>query len=88
MATLNRRSLLTGIVAVSVAPRVAWSAEADGARNVTRTLAQYLVGATHAQLPDDVKTQGVRTLLNWVGVAVGGSQSGQAGDYLSVRSGR
>ena len=41
--------------------------------DVTKTLARYLVGARDGDLPQNVRKQGVRTLLNWVGVAVGGS---------------
>lgn len=41
--------------------------------NVTRTLAHYIVNARYQDLPAQVRHQGVRTLLNWVGVAVGGS---------------
>jgi 2-methylcitrate dehydratase PrpD len=40
---------------------------------VTRILARYIVGARYEDLPANVRKEGVRTLLNWVGVAVGGS---------------
>jgi 2-methylcitrate dehydratase PrpD len=40
---------------------------------VTRILARYIIGAQYDDLPVDVRKQGVRTLLNYVGVAVGGS---------------
>jgi len=40
---------------------------------VTRILARYLVSARAADLPDNVRREGVRTLLNYVGVAIGGS---------------
>lgn len=46
--------------------------EADG-KGVTRTLAAYLVKARYEDLPANVRKEGCRTLLNWVGVAVGGS---------------
>ncbi|WP_397452798.1 MmgE/PrpD family protein [Pseudomonas sp. NA-150] len=45
---------------------------ADG-QGVTRTLAQYIVQARYEDLPANVRKEGKRTLLNWVGVAVGGS---------------
>jgi hypothetical protein len=35
---------------------------------VTRTLAHYLVTATYDDLPEKVRKEGARTLLNWVGV--------------------
>lgn len=41
---------------------------------VTRILAKYIVDARYEDLPADVRKEGVRTLLNWVGVAVGGSR--------------
>ena len=41
---------------------------------VTKILAQYVVGAKYDDLPANVRKEGVRTLLNWVGVAVGGSR--------------
>ncbi|MBV9274886.1 MAG: MmgE/PrpD family protein [Verrucomicrobia bacterium] len=44
------------------------------APEVTRMLARYLVEAQYEQLPESVRGEGVRTLLNWVGVAVGGSR--------------
>ncbi len=44
------------------------------AQGVTHTLARYLVNARYEDLPDNVRKEGTRTLLNWVGVAVGGSR--------------
>jgi 2-methylcitrate dehydratase PrpD len=41
---------------------------------VTRILAHYVVSASYDDLPADVRKEGVRTLLNWVGVAIGGSR--------------
>jgi 2-methylcitrate dehydratase PrpD len=43
------------------------------AKDVTRALAHYLVTASYDDLPSNVRKEGVRTLLNWVGVAIGGS---------------
>src|SRR5579863_5987762 len=42
-------------------------------KDVTRELAHYIVTATYDELPANVRKEGVRTLLNWVGVAIGGS---------------
>jgi 2-methylcitrate dehydratase PrpD len=42
---------------------------------VTHTLARYIVNAQFADLPAKVRKEGTRTLLNWVGVAVGGSHT-------------
>ena len=41
---------------------------------VTRILAHYVVSARYDDLPANVRKEGVRTLLNWVGVAIGGSR--------------
>ena len=41
---------------------------------VTRALAHHLVTATYDDLPANVRKEGVRTLFNWVGVAIGGSR--------------
>jgi 2-methylcitrate dehydratase PrpD len=41
--------------------------------DVTRQLAHYIVTAGYDDLPANVRKEGVRTLLNWVGVAIGGS---------------
>jgi 2-methylcitrate dehydratase PrpD len=43
------------------------------AKGVTHTLARYVVNAKYEDLPAAVRKEAVRTLLNWVGVAVGGS---------------
>ncbi|MGJ5035688.1 MmgE/PrpD family protein [Bradyrhizobium sp. HKCCYLRH3059] len=43
-------------------------------KEVTRTLARYIVSAGYDVLPVKVRKEGVRTLLNWVGVAIGGSR--------------
>jgi 2-methylcitrate dehydratase PrpD len=54
----------------------AWAVDAAqvDAVGVTRQLARYVVQARFEDLPAPVRHEGVRTLLNWVGVAVGGSQ--------------
>ena len=43
---------------------------------VTRIIANYAATATIDQVPDTVRKEASRTLLNWVGCAVGGSQQG------------
>lgn len=42
-------------------------------QDITRTLAHYIVAAKYDDLPPKVRKEGVRTLFNWVGVAIGGS---------------
>ncbi len=43
---------------------------------VTQILARYAATAPAEQVPDTVRKEATRTLLNWVGCAVGGSQQG------------
>jgi 2-methylcitrate dehydratase PrpD len=86
MSTTNRRSFLRAGAAASIAgaiaPTLAMPAGAAedkapvppaAAQGVTRTLARYIVGARYEDLPANVRKEGTRTLLNWIGVAVGGS---------------
>ncbi|MBV8209177.1 MAG: MmgE/PrpD family protein [Burkholderiaceae bacterium] len=40
---------------------------------VTRELAKYIVRARYEDMPAAVRREGLRTLVNWVGAAVGGS---------------
>jgi len=42
--------------------------------DVTRRLAAYVVASKHADLPAPVRKEAQRTLLNWMGCAVGGSR--------------
>jgi len=84
----DRRTLLRTAAALPLATATANMAIAQGsaqgsdagaaakpapAKDVTRTLAHYLVSANYDDLPANVRKEGVRTLLNWVGVAIGGS---------------
>lgn len=80
---LGRRAVLSGAVAAAAAvhaPTTAQpaisvpSAPPRTPPAVTRILARYIVGAKFADLPEMVRKQGTRTLLNWVGCAVGGSR--------------
>jgi 2-methylcitrate dehydratase PrpD len=88
MTHSSRRDFLVGAAAVAAvaqsatawpqAPAAAAAATGGAAPavppgEVTRTLARYLVKARHEDLPTAVRREGVRTLLNYVGVAVGGS---------------
>lgn len=40
---------------------------------VTRILAQWILASSYDALPEAVRREGVRSFLNWVGVAIGGS---------------
>ena len=50
------------------------SQAAPQALGVTRQVARYVVQARYEDLPQAVRHEGVRSLMNWVGVAVGGSR--------------
>jgi len=89
MSNTDRRTLLQAAAALPIAavtrtafgqvPDAAAGSPApaapskDVAHDVTRTLAHYIVTAGYDDLPAAVRKEGVRTLLNWVGVAIGGS---------------
>ncbi len=86
MAITDRRTLIQAAAALPLtvaSTKVAFAQASGGtsavpakpapAKDVTRDLAQYLVTATYDDLPANVRKEGVRTLLNWVGVAIGGS---------------
>jgi 2-methylcitrate dehydratase PrpD len=78
MSRMNRRKFLrTSALAAPVAGAVSSAAppeEAQAAKDVTRSLARYVVSARAEDLPSAVRTEAARTLLNWVGCAVGGSR--------------
>ena len=42
--------------------------------DVTRTLARYIVNSRYADIPDAVKHEAARALLNWAGCAIGSSR--------------
>lgn len=84
---MNRRSFirttaLAGTTAASAFVTPAAAAETAAAvkaappaepKDVTLTLARYIVAARFDDLPQSVRKEVPRSLLNWVGVAVGGS---------------
>jgi 2-methylcitrate dehydratase PrpD len=59
--------------ALAQAPAAASSASGDAA-DVTRRLAAYVLRSRPEDLPAPVRAEACRTLLNWVGCAVGGSR--------------
>ncbi|MDB5360740.1 MAG: hypothetical protein JWO51_2037 [Rhodospirillales bacterium] len=88
MAPIDRRSLLLAsasaplVMAVAGAgggparaaePVPAKVAAPTEGKGVTHTLARYVTQAKYDDLPEKVRKEGVRTLMNWVGVAIGGS---------------
>ena len=50
------------------------SSAAAAAKDVTHRLAKYVVAARFEDLPEAVRKEVGRSLLNWMGVAVGGSR--------------
>jgi 2-methylcitrate dehydratase PrpD len=48
--------------------------EAEASHDATRELARFIVASRFADLPETVRHEGSRTLLNWVGCAIGGSR--------------
>ena len=75
---MNRRSFirntaLAGTTAALARPAAVVPAPAE-ANDVTGTLARYLVAARFEDLPETARTEAGRSLLNWMGVAVGGSR--------------
>src|ERR1700722_5201420 len=85
MAMTDRRAFIQAAAALqmTVAATGAAFAQAPGApqaaqakppvKDVTRELAHYIVTADYDDLPANLRKEGGRTLLNWVGVALGGS---------------
>lgn len=58
----------------SASPKFAASATRDDNFSPTRLLADYVVSARYEDLPASVRREASRTLINWVGCAVGGSR--------------
>ena len=87
MVFADRRAILRAAAALPVAAALTEGAAAQGASaekaapltpapppHVTQILAHYVVQARYEDLPAAVRKEGARTLLNWVGVAIGGSR--------------
>src|ERR1700758_2557248 len=74
---VNRRHFVGGLALAGLAPFTnaddAKPASAD-AKDVTRRLARYVIAAQPQDLPEPVRKSAARTLLNWMGCAVGGSR--------------
>jgi 2-methylcitrate dehydratase PrpD len=81
MTNIHRRGFLLGVSALSLTaplqqqPAPASVANAtEAAEDVTRRLARYIVSAKPEDLPASARSEGKRTLLNWIGCALGGSR--------------
>src|SRR5499433_3369156 len=73
-----------GLSLSSFAPQSSQPTEA--AKDVTRTLARYIVSAKPSDLPASVQKEAARTLLNWVGCTLGGSRHETVGIAISPLS--
>ncbi len=67
-------SVLAGSTALAAPPNPP-AKVAPPPKDVTRTLARYIVAGELADIPAPVRREAARTLLNWVGCVLGGSQS-------------
>jgi 2-methylcitrate dehydratase PrpD len=73
VASLAATGAGTTLLALPTSAEAQTGAPPAAAKGVTRTLAKYIVEAKYEDLPAPVRKEGLRTLLNYVGVAVGGS---------------
>jgi 2-methylcitrate dehydratase PrpD len=62
------------------------SQASDASREVTRMLAQFIVSSGFEDLPAPVRHEAARTLLNWVGCAVGGSRHDTVANAMAALS--
>ena len=84
MSSIDRRDFVKTLTVAGLAANVPLSAQQPGSGEssitpsapppVTRTLARYLVSARFEDVPQPVRLEASRTLLNWVGSALGGSR--------------
>lgn len=82
---MDRRHFLFASGGLTLSPFVSQaSAETDAAKDVTRTLARYVVAAKPADLSSPIRKEAARTLLNWVGCTVGGSRHETVGIAISA----
>lgn len=79
--SMNRRSLIGAAGLALATPALKAGEAAEAAKpaaktpppHVTKILAQWILGSSYDTLPDPVRRESVRSVLNWVGVAIGGS---------------
>src|SRR5499427_3675731 len=82
---MNRRHFLFASGGLSVVPFVPQGPPAaESAKDVTRTLARFIVSAKAEDLPSSVRKEAARTLLNWVGCTLGGSRHETVGIAISA----
>jgi 2-methylcitrate dehydratase PrpD len=82
---MNRRHFFFATGGLSLSPLVGQNPVAtEAAKDVTRTLARYIVSAKPGDLPAPVRKEAARTLLNWVGCALGGSRQETVGIAIAA----
>jgi 2-methylcitrate dehydratase PrpD len=83
MEPIDRRDFVRGIALAGLAAEAKGDDKGDGkttpvqaaaAKDVTRRLAHYVVASKPEDVPNLVNKEAARTLLNWVGCAVGASR--------------
>jgi len=74
MVNMNRRVFFAASGGISVAPFIPQSSTQAPPAEVTRMLARHVISTKFADLSAGVRKEAARTLLNWVGCAVGGSR--------------
>ncbi len=67
-------SALAGSIALATPPAES-ERQAAPPKEVTHILARYVVAAHLADIPEPVRKEAARTLLNWAGCAIGGSRN-------------
>lgn len=77
--------MLAGSAALAAPPDPAAKAAAPP-KDVTRILARYIVAGKLQDIPAAARKEAARTLLNWVGCVLGGSQSEAVGMAISALS--
>ena len=82
---MDRRHFLFASGGLTLSPLVPQGrAETEAPKDVTRTLARYIVAAKAADLSSAIRKEAARTLLNWVGCTVGGSRHETVGIAISA----
>ena len=86
MSHMDRRNFLGALALSGCIAETSSAAEPETADpgDVTGILARYIVSAKPGDLPDPVRKEAKRTLLNWAGCAIGGSRHETAAIAISA----
>jgi len=82
----DRRTVLAASAAFAAPTAAPTAAMAAAPPQVTKTLAHYLVTSRPGDIPTKVRREACRSLLNWTGVAVGGSRHVSVAHMLAALS--